>query len=61
MSFHYKFLPLQINRELNISHSLQSLHLVHVISNMKIYSNFKKNLKTLHQNSYIFKKFYYNL
>jgi hypothetical protein len=56
-----EFFPLQVHRESNVSHSLQSLDSIHVISYMKINLNFKKNSKTLHQHPYLFEKFCFNL
>jgi hypothetical protein len=51
-----EFLSSHVHREPNVSHSLQYLHPVHVIFHIKINLNFKKNIRTLHQNSYHFEK-----
>jgi hypothetical protein len=51
-----KFLPWQVHREMNVGHSLQSMHLIHAIFHSKINLNSKKNSKILHQRSYFFEK-----
>jgi hypothetical protein len=56
-----EFLSSQVHHESNGSHSIESLHPIHVISLTKINPNFRKKFKTLHEHHYLFGKFFSNL